>query len=228
MKKIVIILYGPPGGGKGTQARLVGDRYGVVHIDTGQVLEEIVHDPKRQKNKIIQRERILWDSGKLCTTSFVTRMMLERTEHYANAGVGIILSGSPRTIYEAERLLPALAKQYGKKNIYSIVLQVPNQVSRVRNTHRLICKVCKHPFLAAFSSVKSPKHCLLCGGPLYKRTVDNPNVIATRFEQYQERTKPIFEFMKKAGYPLHHMDALGSPAQVFERITAHIREQKGW
>src|SRR5216684_407270 len=72
-RKIVVMLYGPPGSGKGTQANLIADKLDLVHFDTGKFLEAAVHDPKRQKEKIIQRERKLFDSGILMTPSFVTK-----------------------------------------------------------------------------------------------------------------------------------------------------------
>ena len=118
MKKIVLILYGPPGSGKGTQANLLANKLGIIHFDTGRFAESLVHDPARQREKVIRRERKLFDTGKLMTPSFILREVVKKVKQLNAAGWGIIFSGSQRTMYEAEGLLPILNKLYGKKNIY--------------------------------------------------------------------------------------------------------------
>src|SRR5258708_22322195 len=113
MRKIVVILYGPPGAGKGTQANLLADKLDLIHFDTGKFLESIVHNPKRQKEKLVRRERALFDGGMLMTPSFVTGEVKREAKHIAAADWGLIFSGSPRTMYEAERLYPEFEKLYG-------------------------------------------------------------------------------------------------------------------
>ena len=115
MKRVAIILYGPPGSWKGTQANLLAAKLGLIHFDTGHFLEAVVHDPSRGREALIRRERPLFDSGKLLTPSFVLKEVAAATKKVSRAGWGVVYSGSPRTLYEAEGLLPVLKKLFMKK-----------------------------------------------------------------------------------------------------------------
>ena len=222
MKK-VIILYGPPGSGKGTQANLLANKFDMVHFDTGKFLEAMVHAPENQKNPIIKRERKLFDSGILMTPSFVLKMVKEEAGHIHEADYGIVFSGSPRTTYEVEGLMPLLIKLYGKKNIYVFVLEASAELSVKRNSNRLMCKFCGYGLLSAYYPTKNPKHCPVCGGPFYKRTLDNPATIRVRLKEYAERTEPIFGFIKKLGIKVVRLDARPAPYKVYERIEKILR-----
>ena len=224
MQKIAVILYGPPGSGKSTQARFLSTKLDLFLSDTGRYLDALVHDEKNQKNKTIRRERELYDAGKLMTPSFVLRVVEQRVKRIAKTGSSLILSGSPRTLYEAEGLLPVLAKEYGRKNVYVFVLDVSKSISIKRNGLRYLCRVCGAPLLAQYYPSKHPKHCPVCGGSLYKRVDDRPELLATRLEQYENRTKPIFSFMKKKGYRVIHIDGRPAPFKLFRTIYGHIEK----
>lgn len=224
MRKIVVVLYGPPGAGKGTQANLLADKLDLIHFDTGKFLESIVHDPKRQHEKIVKRERALFDGGKLMTPSFVTREVMREAKHIAAAGWGLIFSGSPRTMYEAERLYPVFEKLYGKKNVNVVVLDVPAAESIRRNSARMVCTQCGYLLLTTFYPVHKPKHCPVCAGPFYKRSLDKPNIIKIRLKEYEERTFPIIDYVKSHGYSLHHIDARPAPYKVMEHVYANIKK----
>lgn len=217
MKKAVI-LYGPPGSGKGTQANLLAVKHNLIHFDTGKFLEGIVMDPKRQKSAIIRRERKLFNDGKLMTPSWVLSMVKREAKNIARAGYGIIFSGSPRTMLEAKGLLPVLSQLYGAKNIHVFVLEVSAKVSTKRNSSRLVCKFCGYGLLSAFYPTKDAKQCPVCGGSFYKRTLDNPKTIQIRLKEYEERTFPIFDFLKKKGARVVELDATPAPFEVFEKI----------
>ncbi len=118
MQKKVVIFYGPPGSGKGTQANLLMQKGEVIHFDTGKFLEALWYDPKRQHEKMIQREKKLFETGMLSTPSFVAGEVIKEIKRMASAGWSLAFSGSPRTLYEAEREYPIMEKLYGKKNIY--------------------------------------------------------------------------------------------------------------
>lgn len=227
MKKLAVILYGPPGSGKGTQANLLADKLNVVHFDMGRFLESIVHDPKRQKEKLVKRERKLFDSGKLMTASFVLREITEQVKKISAAGLGLILSGNPRTLPEAKGLIPVLEKLYGRRNICFFILKTPSQSSLRRNSARLICRSCGAALLTAFYPSRNPKRCPVCGGPLYKRSLDTSRIIKVRLREYEERTKPIFEMLKKRGYRVNVVDGRPAPYKVSQRIEkAIVREAK--
>ncbi len=223
MEKIAVILYGPPGSGKGTQANILAHKLNLIHFDTGRFLEDLVNDPERQHEKTIKREKDLFDKGILMTPSFVLKEVSNKVRKLRKAGWGIIFSGSPRTMYETKALLPILNKLYGKKNIYIFILNIPPESSIDRNGHRLICSVCGHMVLAAYHPLAVAKHCPVCAGPLYRRTLDRPDVIKVRLEEYKNRTMPIFEFLKKQGYHLKTIDARPAPYKVLKKIYAHLK-----
>lgn len=225
MKKIAVILYGPPGAGKGTQANLLAAKFGLIHLDTGKFLESIVHDPARQKEAVVRRERKLFDTGILMTPSFVTREIVRGAKRIAASGWGMVFSGSPRTMYEAEREYPILEKLYGKKNIIIFALDLPAEYSIRRNGARMVCTVCGYLFPAELYAKKSarPTRCPVCAGSFYKRSLDKPEVIKVRLEEYHKRTFPIFDFLKKRGYRVTHVDARPAPYKVTKRIYARIK-----
>jgi adenylate kinase len=225
MKKVVI-LYGPPGSGKGTQANLLAAKLDVIHFDTGRVMELIVHDPANQKNPVIRRERKLFDSGILMTPSWVLSVVKKESKRIHDADYGIVFSGSPRTMFEAKGLLPLLVKLYGKKNIYVFVLEAAADLSIKRNSSRLICKFCGYGLLSSYYPSKNPKHCPVCGGPFYRRTLDNPATIKVRLKEYAERTEPVLDFMKKEKVRIVELDAGPAPYKVFERIAKILGGRK--
>ena len=223
MKKIAVILYGPPGAGKGTQANLLADKLGLIHFDTGKFLEGVLHNPARQKEKTIKYECHLWDTGILNTPSFVVREVIREAKEIRKAGWGLAYSGSPRTIYEAERLMPVLEHLYGKKNIFVFTLKTPADFSIKRNSDRLVCTVCGYTLLAQYYPKVKAKYCPICGGPFYRRKLDNPKTIKIRLKQYAERTEPIFGVLKKRGYRVHEIDAKPAPFKVFKKIYGQLK-----
>jgi adenylate kinase len=223
MKKTAIILYGPPGSGKGTQANLLAAKLGALHFDTGRFCESVVHDPARQKEKVIQRERRLFDGGQLMTPSFVLQEVSKAVKTIRKAGWGVVFSGSPRTVFEFKGLMPLLEKLYGKKNVFVFVLTVPKTASIVRNSRRVLCSVCKAPLLTAYYPSKKPKYCPICAGPLYRRTLDNPKTITVRLNEYENRTEPIFALLRKRGYRLNEIDGRPAPYKILKKIYDRIK-----
>lgn len=222
MRKIAVILYGPPGSGKGTQANLLASKLGLVHFDTGKYLEFVVHNPARQKEKLIQRERKNFDEGVLVTPSFVFREVSRATEKIAKAGLGVVFSGSPRTIYEAERFMPILDRLYGRDNIFVFELKLPPQYSIKRNSARMMCSVCGYGLLSQYYPKVKAKYCPVCGGKFYKRTLDNPKVIKMRLKEYANRTMPIFGVLKKSGYEIEPINAKLPPYKVLGKVAQTI------
>ncbi len=218
----VIILYGAPGSGKGTQANLLASKFDLIHFDTGKFFEAVVHDPKNQKDPQIKEERKLFDSGKLMTPAFVLETVKREAKEIHKAGFGIVFSGSPRTMFEAEGLVPELIKLYEKKNIHVFVLDVPAVESIKRNSSRMMCRFCGYGLLSAYYDVRNPKHCPVCGGPFYKRVLDNPETIKIRLKEYNERTAPIFGYIKKQGIKQLKVDARPAPFKVYQKIIKEL------
>lgn len=225
--KKAIILYGPPGSGKGTLANLLTKNFGFVNFDTGQHLREMLYNPRLQKNKTIQKEKLLNKSGKLNTPSFVLKLVAEATEKIASVGCNIVFTGSPRTIFEAfgdkknKSLMEVLEKLYGRKNIYIFELRVSAKTSIKRNSHREICTICGQPSLYLYTG-KTPC-CAVCAGPMEKRVDDNPKVFETRLEQYQNRTQPIFHKLKEKGYKIFSLDGEPAPYKVYQEIVSKLK-----
>ena len=215
-----IVIYGPPGSGKGTQAELLTRKFNFIHFDTGRYLEGIYRDPKRQKNPLISREKKLFDSGKLNTPAWVLKVVSGATRRIAKAGFGIVYSGSPRTIFEAfgdrkhKGLLSTLIKLYGKKNIIVIKLNVKSQTSIRRNSRRVVCSVCSLPILAGSKS----KKCSFCAGSARKRTLDKPEIIKVRLKEYRERTYPILRKVKSRGFKVKEINGEPAPYKVHKQV----------
>jgi adenylate kinase len=215
----VIAIYGSPGSGKGMQATLLEHHYGFIHFDTGRYLEHMVHDPNKQKDPIIRRERRLFDKGYLNTPSWVFRIVKEEVTRMSKARENMVFSGSPRTLFEAEHLVPLIEKLYGRKNVKFFSLDVPKEVAVNRNLARRICSLCGAVII---DPDVDHKHCPICRGKLIKRVDDNRGVLVRRFEQYVDRTKPIFEYLKKRGYKIIKIDGTLSPKAVFGKLSKHI------
>jgi len=223
MKKAVII-YGPPGSGKGTQAELLARKFGLIHFDTGRFIESVVHSPQANNDPILKREQELFDTGKLCTPKWVFHITQEAVRNIAQSGSGIIFSGSPRTEFEAfgskgkKGLIHLLKNLYGKENIAVIRLKVSDKSSLKRNSGRLVCSVCGLPVLAA----SKKKQCAFCAGPMRKRIFDNPKLIKIRLKEYEERTFPILQGVKKMNIRVIEINGEPLPFKVFEEIKKKL------
>lgn len=217
----VIILYGPPGSGKGTQANLLAKKLGLVHLDTGRMLEAMIYSPEKANDPFTLKQRGLFESGKLLDSDWVFSLMKANIEQVHAAGLGIVLSGSPRTLPEAQKLVPEIAGLYGKDKIHVFVLEVPENVSMERNQARLVCSFCDAPLLTRY--VGNPTACPVCGGKLVKRKVDNPETIKVRLVEFHALTEPIFSYMEEAGYAVHRIKAEGAPYEVFTQINDNLK-----
>lgn len=227
MSKIAVIIYGPPGAGKGTQANLLAGRSGFVHFDTGRYLEQFLHDPSNVKNPVVAREKKVFDRGKLISPSFVLKLTGQKTKEISAAGFNLVFSGSPRTMFEAigdknnAGLIEILEKEYGKENLYPVFLKIAPEISIQRNKNRLICSICATVMLYS-DAMHKHKMCPLCGGKLTKRLVDNPAIFKTRIKEYKERTFPILKELKKRGYKIINVNGSPLPYIVHQQILKKL------
>ncbi len=224
-KNKAIIIFGPPGAGKGTQAKLISQRLGYMNFDTGRLIEGIVYNPNLKKNKVVSRERKNFETGKLCTPSWILKISKEAILTIGRAGLGVVFSGSPRTLYEAfgdkrtKCFIAAPEEIYTKKNTIIFEIKIPPSESISRNSVRSICSVCDSPILGF---ARHLKQCPLCGGSLKKRSLDKPAIIKIRLKEYKERTEPIFKALRKKGFQIHLIDGRPWPVKVFKKIETIV------
>src|SRR3989339_2269622 len=153
-KKQVVIIMGAPGSGKGTQAELVSDKLSLYYIETSKIIESNIMKIKgnetivvKGKKYSLKQEKTNWETGIINSPLMVSFWMKEKIKQLADEGESLILAGSPRTMPEAEELIPFLKKLYGAKNIKVVLLDISAKESIFRNSHRKICKLMRHPIL---------------------------------------------------------------------------------
>jgi len=226
----VIILLGPPGSGKGTQAELLTEKLNLEYLETAKIGEERIKKAKKGEYIIVdgkkfyfEKEKKLWETGKLWDPPFITHLMGEKIKEVFEKERGIVFAGSPRTLYEGEKIIPLLKKLYGPKNIKIILLDISAQETIFRNSHRRICQLMRHPILSIKKEFLNLKYCPLDGSKLMKRKgLDEPDTIKVRLKEYKERTFPLIELFKKQGLKVKKIDGEQSVADVFKDILKAI------
>ena len=224
--KKAIVIFGPPGSGKGTQASLTASKFGLFNFDTGKFVDRLVHDSANLKNKEIQVERKNYDGGILMTPSFILKFVTKRVGELYRDGEGVVFSGSPRTYFEAfgdkknVGLVKTLEKLYGQKNVFYFLIEIPEKESIRRNSQRTLCSVCGTQLLSILNF--RFKKCPFCGGNLRKRKDDNPVIIKKRLNEYKQRTTPVINGLRERGYKINVIDGTKMPYKVFESISKKI------
>jgi len=226
---LVIILLGPPGSGKGTQAELLAEKLNLYYLETSKILEEKFKENQRKKfikidskKYYFQEEKKLWQTGFLCSPPFVTFLVKNKIKELAREDKNLVLAGSPRTIYEGKEVIPLLKKIYGKNNIKIILIKTREKESIFRNTKRRICQLMRHPILYSKETINLKK-CPLDGSRLIKRKgLDNPKTIRVRLKEYQERTFPLLEYFKKEGLKIKEIDGEQPVVNVFKDILGAL------
>ena len=221
MPKQVIIIFGPPGAGKGTQSELLSEKLGYYHLESSKVLERCFKNESPDKVFNVDGEDFKvadeidnWKKGILTSPPFVTSLMMEEAGKLSDDGKSFIMSGSPRTLYEAEKEMPILAGLYGKENIKIAMIEISAQVTVFRNTHRKICELMRHSILFNKETEKL-KMCPLDGSNLVKRKdLDDPETIKVRLQQYKDRTKPLFDYFNNNGFNVAKINGEETVAEV--------------
>lgn len=227
-----IILIGPPGSGKGTQAFILMERVpNAFYFETSSIIEENVKRAKPGETVTIEGKKYslahegeLWKSGILCTPEVVSFWVKEKFKDLAAQHRSLIIAGSPRTLFEGKSVMPVLSKLYGKQHIIIIALKLSGKESVFRNSHRRMCKLFRHPILFS-PETKKLTQCPLDGSPLFRREgLDDPKVVAVRLKEYEERTKPLLAFFKKEGFSVHSVSGEQSPEAVAQDISKILKK----
>ncbi len=224
MPKQAVIVFGPPGGGKGTQAELLEKRHNFVHFDSGRFFENLFKSPEAKKDPVLKREKCLFDTGELMSPAFALRTSTAAVKRIGLAGDSIVFSGSPRTEYEAfgdkrhQGLLKTIEGVYGKKNVSIVELKVKPRTSLKRNGARRVCGFCGLPVLASAKTAI----CAFCAGKTRRRTLDKPTVIKERLKEYARRTQPMIARMRRNGYRIIPVNGELLPYKISEGIAKKL------
>jgi adenylate kinase len=230
MEKQVVILFGQPGAGKGTQAEVLSGKTGFYHFESSKVIEACFQNETPEKvfeidgeTFKVSDEKIRWETGLLNSPPFVVNLMAEKIKDLAKEGKSIIFSGSPRTVYEAEKEIPLLKELYGAENIKFIMLEITPEVTIARNSHRRICELIRHSILFTPETETLTK-CPLDGSNLVKRKgLDDVETIKKRLEVFKEQTFPVIEVIEKQGLKLHKINGEQDVAGVFADVIKIVQ-----
>lgn len=208
------IFLGPPGSGKGTQAKVVAEKLGLPHIDMGSTIRAAISKGTEAGKKA--REYV--ESGQLVPSDIVIAMAEERLKQDDTEN-GFILDGYPRSITQAEALENYLKTNELNVKVLNLGIPVENVVERLSS--RMMCRVCSAVYN---TKTKPPKHegvCDSCNEELYVRADDNPDTIKNRFKTYEDETAPLIGFYSKKG-ALIDIDASGEIDQITKNILDAI------
>ncbi|MDX1763001.1 MAG: adenylate kinase [bacterium] len=210
-----LILLGPPGAGKGTQAKKLVEKYKIPQISTGDILREAV----KNKTPLGMEAKAYMDKGELVTDAIVVGIIRDRLQE-KDCAKGYILDGFPRTVPQADELKKALGEM-GQSIDHVLSIVVANDELIQRLTGRRTCKECGAGFHIMYKKPKQADVCDQCGGPLIQRDDDKEATIKNRLAVYDKQTEPLIAYYKKGG-ALVDIDGTGSIDKIFDRICGVI------
>lgn len=209
-----LVLLGPPGAGKGTQAKRLIEKMSIPQISTGDLLRAAVRD----ETELGLKAKAKMDAGQLVPDEIVIGMVKERLTK-DDCRSGFILDGFPRAVSQAEALSKLLAESGGLDHVISI--EVPEEELVRRLTGRRSCPKCGAMFHVVFSPPAKEGICDKCGGELITRADDNEETIRNRIGVYREQTEPLKDYYQKLGL-LRPIDGTGTPADIEHKIAEVI------
>jgi len=209
-----IVLFGPPGAGKGTQASLLSEKYGAAHISTGDILREAVAG----KTEVGLKAKSYMDAGELVPDDVVIAIAKDKLGSIG--GKGFVLDGFPRTIAQAKALDEAL-REIGRPLDAVVNLQVAEEELVRRLSGRRVCPGCGEPYHIDSKRPTIEGKCDKCGAELVHRADDQPEAIRNRLKVYDAQTSPVLGCYEDAGV-LRNIPAAGSISDILTRIAASL------
>lgn len=208
-----IIMLGAPGAGKGTQAEMIADKYGVPHISTGDIFRANI----KNGTELGMEAKKYMDQGLLVPDELTVRILLDRVAQ-DDCKNGYVLDGFPRTIPQAEVLDSELTK-LGDHIDYAINVDVPDENIVKRMSGRRACLTCGATYHIEHVPPKKEGICDVCGSELVLRDDDKPETVKNRLNVYHEQTQPLIDFYTEKGV-LKTVDGTVPMEEVFAAITA--------
>ncbi len=208
-----IIMLGAPGAGKGTQAKMIADKYGVPHISTGDIFRANI----KNGTELGMEAKKYMDQGLLVPDELTVRILLDRVAQ-DDCKNGYVLDGFPRTIPQAEVLDSELTK-LGDHIDYAINVDVPDENIVKRMSGRRACLTCGTTYHIEHVPPKKEGICDVCGSELVLRDDDKPETVKNRLNVYHEQTQPLIDFYTEKGV-LKTVDGTVPMEEVFAAITA--------
>lgn len=210
-----ILLFGPPGAGKGTQSALLVERQGMKHLSTGDMFRAAI----KNQTPLGQEAKRYLNEGKLVPDAITIGMVEEELGKLK--GSSFILDGFPRTVAQAEAL-EGLLRDVGLSIEKAIFLEVPSELLLGRLTGRRVCKACGATYHIEAKPPRKDGVCDSCGGAVIQRDDDRAEVISTRLNAYEQSTMPLKSYFEKLGR-LVALDGDGSAEDVFSRLARELK-----
>ena len=207
-----IIMLGAPGAGKGTQAKMIAEKYGLPHISTGDIFRANI----KNGTELGKEAKEYMDKGLLVPDELTVRLLLDRVAK-EDCKNGYVLDGFPRTIPQAE-VLDAELEKLGEKVDYAVNVDVPDENIVNRMSGRRACLSCGATYHIVSIAPKKEGVCDVCGSELVLRDDDRPETVQNRLKVYHEQTQPLIDFYEKKGV-LRSVDGTLPMEEVFGAIT---------
>jgi adenylate kinase len=219
MSELNLILLGPPGAGKGTQAERLVDDFDLPYYATGDILRAAVNE----ESELGKEAKSYMDKGDLVPDEVICRVIMERIDS-PEAEDGFLLDGFPRTTGQADILERALESR-GRELSAALLIEVSDDEVIRRLSGRRICKKNGHNYHVEFDPPKQPGFCDQDGSELIQREDDKPETVKHRLDVYHEKTKPLVERYEKQDL-LRRFDGSRSPSEVHDHIRATLATLK--
>ena len=215
-----LILLGPPGAGKGTQAKILIKKYGIPQISTGDILRAAV----KEQTPMGVKAKAFMDSGALVPDDVVVGIVEERIAK-SDCSAGYILDGFPRTVAQADSLSAMLHKKNSGID-HVIAITVDNEELLKRITGRRTCKGCGAGYHVLYDPPKQADVCTECGGALYQRDDDREETMRRRLEVYEEQTSPLVAYYAERNL-LRTVDGMGHIDEIQRKLIGIIESPRG-